>query len=315
MTGNATILPPPTPENLVAFWPVGVSVVAPIAVVLAVLYLLGAVALWRRGRRWSALRTISFLLGCGILFLTGSLGLNQYAEWLVGALVFQQITLMTVVPPLLIVGSPGRLILRATPHRGIGRVALRVAHGGLRSRVASAVLHPAVAIMVAAALYLGLYLTDLVSVAIALPAGHELLLMTFLVGGIVAAVPLWSSDPLPRAPSYAARLADVGVELQIHAIFGLVLLRTPSLLFSAFSSPPPSWSVDPLFDQAVAGTLAWTYAELPLFVILIVTLARWGRRDAKLAARHQPRHEADLEEYNAYLASLERRGSSSAGDE
>lgn len=298
-------IPPPTIDNLLAFEPQHASVVAPIAIVLLVLYARGAIFLWARKRKWSIPRTISFFLGCVLLFLVGSLGVNEYANELVSALVFQQITLMTVVPPLLILGSPGRLLLRSTPHRGIGRTALRAAHAGLRSKIARYLLHPVVAIVVAATLFIGLYMTDLVSLVILLPFGHELLLLLFLSGGIIAAVPLWSSDPLPRAPSYAARLVDVIVEIQIHAIFGLILLRTGEPMFSAFADLPSNWGLDPLRDQAIAGTLAWTYAELPLLIVLIVILSRWRTRDIKVTKLRQSQYDEELEQYNEYLASLE----------
>lgn len=300
-------VPPPSVETLLAFDPAGASILAPIALALGALYLAGAVRLWVQKRRWSVLRTLSFMIGCAILFVCGSLGLNRYLDSLVSVLVFQQITLMTVVAPLLIVGSPGRLLLRATPHRGIGTVVLRIAHAGLRSPITRAALHPIVAILIAAALYLGLYLSDLVSVIVSLPLGADALVLTFLGAGVLAAVPLWSSDPLPRTPSYAARLADVIIEIQIHAVFGLILLLSPVPLFAASAGLPAAWGIDALTDQAIAGTLAWTYAELPLLVVLIVTLSRWRSRDLTVARRRQTASDAELEEYNAYLASLDAR--------
>lgn len=303
---NEVSLPQPTIENMLAFAPLDASVLVLIAVVLAVLYMRGAIFLWSRKRKWSVPRTVSFLLGCVLLFLVGSLGVNRYGSELVAALVFQQITLMTVVPPLLILGSPGRLLLRSTPHRGIGKLVLRAAHAGLGSRTARFALHPVIAIVVAATLFMGLYLTDLVSLIIVLPFGHELLLLLFLGGGIVAGVPLWSSDPLPRAPSYAARLADAIVEIQIHAIFGLILIRTGKPMFSAFADLPLEWAVDPLQDQVIAGTLAWTYAELPLLIVIIVILSRWRTRDLKLAKLRQSSDDEELEQYNEYLASLKK---------
>ncbi|SDQ03816.1 hypothetical protein SAMN04489742_0193 [Arthrobacter crystallopoietes] len=49
-------------------------------------------------------------------------------------------------------------------------------------------------------------------------------------------VPLWSVDPLPRAPSYPARLIDILVELQIHAVLGLILIRSGAPLISAYAT-------------------------------------------------------------------------------
>lgn len=304
---NEDAAPPPSLESFMAFGLAEASPLGLVGLLLGGLYLAGALRLWLQRRRWSVLRTIAYLLGCAFLTLTTVLGVNRYAESLVSVLVFQQITLMTVVPPLLVVGSPGRLLLRATPHAGLGLAILRAAHAGLRSRTARLALHPAVAPLVVVALFPGLYLTDLVSPVMSTPLGHELLLAIFLVSGVVAATPLWSSDPLPRAPSFGARLADVFVEIQVHAVFGLVLLMSGEPLFAAYLAPPSGFGVDPVDDQAIAGTLAWTYGELPLLVVLIVTLSKWNVGDTRRARRNQERDEAELERYNARLAGLRDR--------
>lgn len=308
MLSTDVALPPPTPQSLLAFAPLEGAFIAVIALALAAWYLFGAIRLWSQRRTWSVLRTIVFLLGSTLLFLVGTLGVNSYATDLVSALLFQQITLMTVIPPLLIIGSPGRLLLRSTPHRGLGIVVLRTALGGLRSKVARTALHPAVAVLIVAVLYLGLYLSDLVSVIIGWPFGHGMLLIVFLTAGITVGVPLWSSDPMPRVPSYGARLGAVIVEIQIHAIFGLVLLLTPGAMFAAFATPPLAWGITPGIDQQIAGTLLWTYAELPLLIVLIVILSRWRTRDIKMAKITQTRDDDDLDRYNEYLATLKQPG-------
>lgn len=300
----ADIADSPSAETLLSFDLLSASPLAWVAVGLAILYLRGAVALWMRGRHWPIARTFSFLLGCALLFLVTALGLNRYADDLVWVLVFQQLTIMNFVPPLLIVGSPGTLLLRSTPHSGLGRFVLRAAHAGLRSRWARVVLHPIVPILVPIVMFPGLYLTDLISPAIQLPFGHEVLVFVFFVSGVVAATPLWSSDPLPRPPSFVVRVVDVFIEIQIHAVFGLVLISSGAGLFSVFAEP--SWGISATADQSIAGTLAWTYGELPLLVVLIVTLSRWRTRDLRHAKRHEERTDAELDEYNAYLSRLRR---------
>jgi len=297
----------PTASRLLAFEFSGETLFALVPLVLVLLYLAGVVRLWRHGRRWPVMRLIAFTLGCAIWGLAVSLGVNAYAHELVSALVFQQFTLMTVVPPLVILGSPGRLLLRAAPHRGLGRLLLVAGIWGIRSPLARMLLHPIVAIVIAAAMFFGLYLSDLVSIVMATPLGHETLLVLFLVVGIIAATPLWSNDPLPRRPSYTARLADVFIELQIHAVFGLVLLLSSAPLFAAFATPPGGWGIDPVRDQAIAGMLAWTYGELPLLIVLIVTLSKWRKRDLAQAVRRQDEDDAELERYNAHLEQLRDR--------
>jgi putative membrane protein len=56
----------------------------------------------------------------------------------------------------------------------------------------------------------------------------------------------------------------------------------------------------------------WTYGELPVVVILLISLARWQREDTRKAARETQRADlegdAELEDYNAYLRGLGRDG-------
>ncbi|MCT1478471.1 cytochrome c oxidase assembly protein [Microbacterium sp. p3-SID336] len=276
------------------------------AVVLCGWYLGGAIRLWANGRRWSIPRTISFVLGCALMFCIATFGVNRYASVSVTALMFQQITAMTVIPPLLIVGSPGRLLLRSTPRYSASLLLLKAALTGLRSTWARALLHPLLPIAIALVVFPGLYLTDGISLVMGSRVGADLLLAFFLLVGLVAAVPLWSSDPLPRAPSFPARLIDIFVEIQIHAILGLILIRAGAPLFAAYESE--SLDADPMYDQAVAGMLLWTYAELPLLIVLIVCLSRWHSRDRRRARLNESREDAELEEYNAYLAQIDQRG-------
>ena len=84
--------------------------------VSTLLYLLGALRLWRQHRRWSVLRTVSFVSGCAVLAAVTGLAVEDYGEALLSVFMFQQLTLMMAIPPLLVLGSPGALLLRATPH-------------------------------------------------------------------------------------------------------------------------------------------------------------------------------------------------------
>ena len=110
---------PDSPPSLQAFLApadIPLPVLPIVAGILAALYLVGAIRLWTHGRRWPVWRTVSFLLGCVLLAAVTGLGVETYGQALVSVFMFQQLTLMMMVPPLLVLGSPGTLLLRATPH-------------------------------------------------------------------------------------------------------------------------------------------------------------------------------------------------------
>lgn len=295
---------PPSYEQLLAPNLQPIPLLPAVALLLAAAYTIGAIRLWTQGRRWSVIRTICFLVGCFILMVVTGAGIEGYGYELFSVFMFQQLTLMMVVPPLLILGSPGTLLLRATPHRGLGRTILGAALGALRSPVARAALHPASVIPLAALSYLGLYLTGAADILLRTWIGHVSLEIAFLCIGILVATPLISADPLPRRTSFVFRVVDTFAEMQIHAILGLVLMLTHTPIIPFFTTTPESWNIDSAIDQSVAGILAWTYGELPLLIILIVTLARWERRDTRQAVTKQARNDAELDEYNEYLRRL-----------
>lgn len=292
------LLPTPGPSSLLTL----------VAVVLAVAYLAGAIHLWRRHRGWPVWRAVVFLLGCLALAATTGLGVESYGYALMSVFMFQQLTLMIAIPPLLVLGSPGTLLLRATPHRGLGAVVLRAAHGGLRSRAARWILSPWIAMPVYLVAFYGLYLAGLADRVLAVPGGHVALEVGFLVVGILFAIPVLSSDPLPVRLGHGGRALDVFAEAALHAFFGVFLMMATTMLVDHFVAPTLALGMDPLEDQRLAGGLAWSYGEAPTLLMLVYVMHRWFRDDTARAAaadRYDDVHgTTELDAYNTYLEGL-----------
>ena len=301
---------PPSLEQFLAPNLQPIPVLPILALIVATAYVAGAIRLWTQGRGWSWIRTVCFLLGSTLLVVVTGAGIEGYGLRMFSVFMLQQLTLMMVIPSLLLLGSPGTLLLRATPHRGAGRPVLQAALGCLRSRAAKFALHPALVIPLMVLSLFGLYLSGVANVLLRSWIGHVGLEALFLFVGILIAAPLVSADPLPRRTSYVSRIFDAFAEMQLHAGFGLALTLTVTPLVAFFSDAPAAWNVDPVRDQWMAGALAWTYGEVPLLVLLILTLVRWRRQDTKLAVRAQDRTDAELEAYNDYLRGIQTPGSS-----
>lgn len=304
---------PATPPSLIAFLtpaPGPFPVLPLLAGILALAYLAGAVRLWRRGRRWSAWRTACFLLGCAVLAAVMGLGVEAYGYALMSVFMFQQLTLMIAVPPLLVLGSPGTLLLRATPHRGAGSLVLRLAHAGLRSPIARGLLSPWFAMPLYLAAFYGLYLARLLDDVLAAPGGHVALEVGFLAAGVLFAIPILSADPLPVRLGHAGRALDLFAEAALHAFFGVFLMMATRLLVGRFAETTAALGIDPLDDQRLAGGLAWSYGEAPTVLLLVFVMHRWFRDDtarSRAADRHHDAHgDPELDAYNAYLRSLDR---------
>lgn len=288
-----------------------IPVIPVIGLVLAVLYLTGAILVWATGRRWSPWATLSFLTGCAVLMVVTGAGIEGYGLELFSAFMFQQLTLMMTVPPLLVLGRPGTLLLRATPHHGVGRYVLVAARWGLRSGAGRVALHPALMIPLFLLCFYALYFSPLAGRLLSSWTGHLSLELLFLVAGILFTVPVLSRDPLPSPQGYLGRAADMFIEMPTHAFFGVIVMMSTTPMVSAFTHPPASWGVDVLADQNTAGGLAWSYGELPALIMLLIVFGRWRKDEARAttaADRRTLDEDPDLDAYNAYLKQLSERG-------
>ncbi len=298
---------PPTVWSLLEWNPPAIPVLPIVAGLLAGWYLLGVVRLHRMGRSWPWWSTACFLSGCLILAAVMGLSIERYGFRLFSAFMFQQLTLSILVPPLLVLGSPGRLLLRSTPHHGFGRWVLVAALAGLRSRAAAFLLHPAVTIPLFLFSYYGLYLSQLFDTIAATWLGHNGLEIFFLATGVLFVIPILSTDPLPIQQTNLGRMFDIFVEMPLHVFIGVILMMAPRPLIGIFANPPAEWAVDPVKDQAVAGALAWSYGEPIALVTTLIFAVRWRREEqVETEAREADgaRQDDELASYNRFLQQL-----------
>ena len=288
-----------------------IPVLPAVALALATIYLLGSLRVSAAGRHWPWWRTALFLTGCLLLAAVTGLAIEGYGMELFSVFMFQQMTIMIVVPPLLVLGAPGTLLLRALPRQGIGNGLRALAVASLRARWARLLLHPGFAVPLFLATFYGLYFSAAADLLLATGLGHVALEALFLVAGLLFTIPLVSPDPLPRRDPYIMKLVDVFAEAAVHAFFGVVVMMAGEPLLRAFLDPPLAWGVDPLEDQRVAGGIAWGYGEAPTVLLLLVLVLLWYRDDSRRARQRDRRVElhgdSELDAYNAYLDGLGRR--------
>ncbi len=304
---------PDAPADLDAFiqlLPAAPALLPVASIVLATLYLVGAARQWARRRRWSLMRTVLFLLGCVLTLGVTATGLEGYGYGMFSVFMFQQLTLMMIVPVFLVLGAPGTLLLRATPHRFGGQWVLRAALLGVRSPGARFLIHPGFSLPLFLLAFYGLYLGGLADIFLATSWGHTLLEALFLISGILFAIPVLSPDPLPRRQTHVGRLLDVFGEMALHAFFGVIVMMAATPLVSAFATPPQSWNVDPVADQQIAGALAWSYGEFPNLIIVLILFHAWFRSDTARSRAADRKADVEgtpeLDAYNDYLDSLNR---------
>ncbi|MDN5749377.1 MAG: cytochrome c oxidase assembly protein, partial [Pseudonocardia sp.] len=281
------------------------------ALLMAVAYLLGVRRLTGRGDAWAPGRTTAWLLGCVLLLAMTSSGVGRYSPAVFSVHMISHMTLNMLVPVLLAMGGPVTLALRAL------RPAGRDNPPGVRewiveamsSRVLARLTHPLPVLALFAGSNFAFYLTGLFELALRYHWGHQLMNLHFLLVGYLFFWPIVGVDPAPSRLPHVGRLAVLLAAMPFHAFFGVTLMSTATLLGGGFYRLLDlPWMADLLADQRVGGGIAWATGELPMLLVVLVLLVGWSRDDAREAARHDRRAdadgEADLAAYNAMLARL-----------
>ncbi|HET6633577.1 MAG TPA: cytochrome c oxidase assembly protein [Streptomyces sp.] len=282
-------------------------------VLALVLYGWGVLRLVRRGDRWPVGRTIGFTAGVLTVALVMCTGLNDYGMVLFSVHMIQHMVISMLSPILLLLGAPVTLALRALPSAGRGRKGPReLLVALLHSRYVRVISHPLFTIPLFIASLYGLYFTPLFDFLMESMAGHLAMMVHFLAVGLVFFWPIMGVDPGPHRPGYVMRILELFVGMPFHAFFGIALMMATTPLVGTFADPPASLGVTALADQNTAGGIAWAFSEIPSVLVLIALVFQWYVSEQRQARRRDRAADRDgdreLEEYNAYLASLQARG-------
>jgi cytochrome c oxidase assembly factor CtaG len=304
--------PPLTILRMLTEWHPDVAYLLLAAVLLGT-YLAGVLKLRRRGDRWPVGRTVFWVLGCLALVYVTSGGPGVYGPASFSTHMLQHMGLMMLAPPLLVLGAPVLLALRALPvrhdgSRGIREWLLVFVH----SRVARVVSHPAIAGVIFAGSLVAFYYTDWFPFSLEEHQGHVLMVLHFLLSGYLFYWVLIGEDPGPRRPSPPLRLLVLLATLTFHAFFGLALMTQDTILAIDWWHALGHTDDEALLaDQRTGGGIAWGIGEVPNVLVALMVVRQWVASDARTARRSDRAAardgDAELNAYNARLAALADR--------
>lgn len=193
----------------------------------------------------------------------------------------QHLLLQLVAAPLLLLGGPLSLLLRADPpwlpRRGLSRV--------LRSRPVRVLAHPVTALGVFTLVLVGSHLTPLFNLALEHDWVHQLEHLAFLVSALLFWWPAIGVDPAPRQLRYPARLLYMLVDMPVMAYLGLAIANSSRVLYPYYAVHLPPWGATALQDQGASGTLMWIAATFTMVPVMALLLLRWLDEDERKQAR------------------------------
>jgi cytochrome c oxidase assembly factor CtaG len=265
---------------------------------VAVVYAIG----WFRARKsrpaelppW---RLAAFLAGIVSIFVAISSPLDTFSESLLFMHMAQHFVLMSVAPPLLVLGAPVVPLLRGMP-----RFTIRILQPFFRSRALHALLqHPQRSLFAWLAMnlaYVGWHVPAAYEFALESEAWHNVEHACFLFTSILFWWPVvrpWPSRPI-KSPLLlipylvCADLVNTGVSA--------FLCFSGQLAYPSYADAQRPFPITALNDQIAAGAFMWVFGSMVFLVPVAAILVRWlsphatalPNRIVRGAADHEPAH-------------------------
>jgi putative membrane protein len=231
-----------------------------------------------RGRGAPTGRLLAFLGGLVVIVaaLTGPIDAaagRSFADHMV-----QHLLLTMVAAPLLLIGAPITLALRAWPGTTRRRL-LAILH----SPPARFLAHPLVSWSLFFGVIWGSHLTGVYEAALRNQGLHVLEHLAYLVTALLFWMPIVRADPTPSILSYPARILYLFVAMPAMAFLGLALVSARHVLYPTYAQV--EGVARALVDQRTAGAIMWGGSMVLIVPALGFVLLDWMRADDREAQR------------------------------
>ncbi|MGI4829539.1 MAG: cytochrome c oxidase assembly protein [Janthinobacterium lividum] len=257
----------------------------------AAIYLRG----WRqlqqtRARELPSWRAGCFFAGLVSLWIALASPIDAMDDYLLSAHMLQHFILMSVTPPLLVLGAPKVPLLRGLPRRLIVAARPLSASSGLQT-LAHKLEHPAVAWLAMNIAYLGWHLPKAFELTLHSEAWHNTEHLTFLF----TSIGFWwvVLQPWPSR-SHWSRWVVLPYLLTadlVNTVLSAVLAFSGRVLYPSYGAAERITHLSPLQDQILAGSEMWVANSLVFLVpvaVLIMQLLTPRNLQEPIASMDQP---------------------------
>jgi putative membrane protein len=235
----------------------------------------------RSGRRVvPVVRAWSFAVGLLVLLVAVNGPPDALAESSFSMHMVQHMLLQVVAAPLLLLGGPVWVLLRADPPWLPRRVLVQV----LRSRLVGVITHPVVAFGAFAVVLIVSHLTPLYELALEHEPVHQVEHLVYLLTALLFWWPAIGVDPAPHRIGHLYRVLYLMVSMPVMAFLGLAIANAGRVLYASYAQPTP-WGASALTDQQAAGTLMWVAGMFTTVPAVGVVLMRWLDDESRRGAR------------------------------
>jgi putative membrane protein len=261
-----------------------------VAAILAAgsLYAAGLVRLRRTGRSVDRSAAIAFFCGLSALVLALVSPVDAYSDVSFTVHMGQHLVLTLLAPPLLALGAPITLALRATSPN-TGRRISRVLNG----RTASFLSRPVVGFLLFVGVPFVVHFSPMFDLALRSQPVHAAEHALWLGAALVYWWPIVGRDPSPHPMPHHVRLLSLFLSMPAMAFLAVAIYSASAPLYPAYASLPAPWGPEALTSQRNAAVLMWVGGTFGSVLAMLIVAAAWKRDEDARQRRIEAREDAE----------------------
>jgi cytochrome c oxidase assembly factor CtaG len=232
-------------------------------------------ALYALGGRLRPARAAAFYGGLAVLLAALVGPLDDLAQRSFAAHMTQHVLILTVAPPLILLGSPWPRVwgpLPRTVRVPASRALVRTLGPHGRAALALALAAAALGIWHVPALY---------DAAVRHPPLHALEHLTLFATALAFWAHVIDVPPLRSRLDDLHRAGYLAAALVPGWILAIVLAFAPAPLYAAYAHGGQPWGLSPLADQQLAAGVMWVPGSIAYTVALVLAVYRWLGGEAR----------------------------------
>ncbi len=245
---------------------------------------------WAGGRRSRSItpegrRTACFVAGLLSIVLAVDSPIDGWADKLFWVHMIQHVVLLTVAPPLILLGRPWPRMWLAIPRGTRTPVGRALARSPLTAPIRS-LAWPLPAFVLFNGTLVGWHIPALYNATLSSGAVHQLEHAMFFFTGLLFWAHVVDPGPLRHRLSWPARAAYVTGAMTVGWLLALVLVTLQHPLYSHYAqliSRPGG--ITALSDQELAGGVMWVLGSISYSIAVFVIFYRWLTPETKTPAR------------------------------
>jgi len=253
-------------QSLLDDWSLPVGLTTAILLTAAI-YLRGWLALRKtRPVQFNGDRIVSFLAGLACLWIAIGSPLDEFADALLSAHMIEHLILMSVVPPLVLLGLPVVPLLRGLPRI----LRIRIAGPLLRFRPLRAffrqLVRPRVAWLLMNLTFLSWHIPSAYDFALEHEGWHDVEHICLLASSIL----FWGCIVRPWPASLHERRWSILLYLiaadLVNTALSALLAFCNRPVYAYYTQRPNPFHIDPTADQALGAVLMWVFGSLAFLI-------------------------------------------------